>query len=178
MQHLSLNLSSSEYVLLGVIMLMLLQSWRRRISPLRPFLQGARSGFLTSMKVVPSVCGYVVAFSCFRLVGGFAYLTHLLHPLLQSLGMPDALLPLVVARPFSGALASGLFVDLAKQSGGASLLAHQAAVMLGSTETTIYVVMVYFAAVGVRKTRYAIPVGLGVDLLGCWLAVWVCMLWS
>lgn len=137
---------------------------------------GFRSGLGMCGRVLPTVAGYVFAFTCFRAVGGFDWLLHLLHPALQAIGIPDSLFPLLLARPFSGSLANGLFADLAS-SQASNLVLTQAAIMLGSTETTLYVIMVYFSYVSVRKSRYAIGLGLLIDLLGCWLAVWVGSYW-
>jgi spore maturation protein B len=165
-----------EYAILGLLILgLLIQSRRLRTPLLAPAGVGLRSGLGMCRRILPVVAGYVLAFGCFRAVGGFDWLLQALHPVLYQLGIPDGMLPLLVARPFSGSLANGLFAEMA-HSQLSPLLLMQAAVMLGSTETTLYVVTVYFAYIGVKKSRYAIPLGLAIDVLGCWLAAHVCLL--
>lgn len=165
-----------ESMLLGVLLLAIVwQAWRKKIGLFAPAMGGFRSGLGMCRRVLPMVAGYVLAFACFRAVGGFDWLLQGLHPVLQHVGVPDGMLPILLARPFSGSLASGLFAEMA-QAHLSPLLLLQSAVMLGSTETTLYVITVYFAYVGVKKSRYAIPLGLMLDLLGCVLAVWGCRL--
>ena len=164
-----------EYTILGSLLIfMLWQSHRKKVTLLASAVGGLKSGLSMCRRVLPVVAGYVLAFACFRAVGGFAWLLEFLHPVLAHLAIPDGILPVLLARPFSGSLANGLLAEMA-QAPISPLLLMQTAVMLGSTETTLYVITVYFAYVGVKKSRYAIPLGLAVDVLGCWLAVHVCL---
>ena len=88
--------------------------------------------------------------------------------------MPEELLPLALIRPFSGSAATGVMAEIIHQQGGDSFVSKTAATMMGSTETTFYVIAVYFGAVGIRQTRHAIPAGLLADLAGIIASVCIC----
>mgnify|MGYP005877802963 CR=1 FL=1 len=95
-----------------------------------------------------------------------------LAPLLDRVGVPAELLPLMLVRPISGSAALGVGAELIATYGPDSLIGRTAAVMLGSTETTFYTIAVYFGAVGISRTRYAVPAALCADLTGFLAAAW------
>jgi spore maturation protein B len=99
-----------------------------------------------------------------------------LRPVLDAIRFPTELVPLALMRPLSGSGTIGLFSDLVKQLGPDHLVSRMAATILGSTETTFYVVAVYFGAVGVQRTRHAVPAGLVADLVGIIASVIICRL--
>lgn len=101
-------------------------------------------------------------------------MANLLSPLLAMIGMPPEVLPLALIRPFSGSASTGMMAELIHQYGGDSLIGKIAATMMGSTETTFYVIAVYFGSIGIRRTRHAIPAGLLADLAGIIASVIVC----
>jgi spore maturation protein B len=98
----------------------------------------------------------------------------LLKPALDAVGFPTELLPLSLVRPLSGSGSLGLFSDIVKEFGPDSFLARTAGTIFGSTETTFYVIAVYFGAVGVKRTRHAIPAGLIADAVGIIASVIIC----
>jgi spore maturation protein B len=138
------------------------------------FIVGAKQGFETSVGIIPYLVAMLVAIGMLRASGFFELLAALLSPLLSAIGMPDELLPLALIRPFSGSAANGVMAELIHQHGGNSFIAKAAATLMGSTETTFYVVAVYFGAVNIRRTRHAIPAGLLADCSGMIAAVCVC----
>ena len=138
----------------------------RKVNVFESFVVGAKDGFQIAIKIIPYLVGFLVAINMFRAAGGFDWLAKLLTPLLTAVGFPVQLLPIALVRPFSGGAATSLFADIAHTYSGDSFLAHAAATMMGSTETTFYVAMVYFGAVGISRTRHAIPAGLIADLVG------------
>ena len=97
-----------------------------------------------------------------------------LDPILAFIGMPGEVLPLAILRPLSGGGATGVMNDLLITYGPDSLIGRIASTMMGSTETTFYVLAVYFGAVSIRKIRYAVVVGLLADIAGLLTAVWIC----
>lgn len=143
----------------------------RKVNVFESFVSGAKDGFQIAIKIIPYLVGFLVAIGMFRAAGGFDWLAKLLAPLLTTLGFPVELLPIALIRPFSGSAATSLLADTAHTYGGDSFLAHAAATMMGSTETTFYVAMIYFGAVGISRTRHAIPVGLIADFVGLIAAV-------
>lgn len=143
----------------------------RKVNVFESFVNGAKDSFQISVKIIPYVVGFLVAIGMFRAAGGFEVLAKFFAPLLVSLGFPIQLLPIALIRPFSGGAANSLLADIAHTYGGDSFLAHAAAIMMGSTETTFYVLMVYFGAVGISRARHAVPVGLVADLAGLIAAI-------
>jgi spore maturation protein B len=107
-----------------------------------------------------------------RASGALELASGALAPVLGKLGLPAQLLPLMLVRPISGSAALGVGAELIEQYGPDSTLGRMAAVMLGSTETTFYTVAVYFGAVGITKTRYAVPAALCADFVGFLAAAW------
>lgn len=140
------------------------------------FVEGAKQGFETSLSILPYLIAMLVAIGMLRASGFFELTGVILAPVLSAIGMPSELLPLALIRPFSGSASTGIMAELIHNHGGNSFIAKTAATMMGSTETTFYVIAVYFGAVGIKKTRYAIPAGLLADLAGIAVAVLVCKL--
>ena len=148
----------------------------RRIKVYEEFVEGAKEGFPVAVRIIAFLAAMLAAIGMFRGSGGLEMLTQGLRYVLDPIGFPSDLLPLVLMRPLSGSGSQGLFVDLVKHFGPDSLLARTAATIYGSTETTFYVVAVYFGAVAVRRTRHAIAAGLVADLTGVIVSVVVCRL--
>lgn len=138
------------------------------------FIEGAKEGFPTCIKIIPYLVGMLMALGMLRASGFFELMNRLLGGVLSALGMPPQLLPLALVRPFSGAAATGVTAELIKQNGGDSIISKMAATMMGSTETTFYVIAIYFGVVGIRRTRHAIVAGLLADLAGIVASVLVC----
>lgn len=135
---------------------------------------GAKQGFTTILNIVPYLIAMIVAIGMLRASGFFNLLAKFLAPLLAKIGMPPEVLPLALIRPFSGSASTGIMAELIHQYGGDSLIAKISATMMGSTETTFYVIAVYFGSIGIRRTRHAIPAGLIADLAGIIASVVVC----
>jgi spore maturation protein B len=110
----------------------------------------------------------------FRAAGGIALLSHVLSPVLSLVGFPPDLVPMVLVRPLSGSGSLGFFTELVKQFGPDSLIARMAGTIFGSTETTFYVLAVYFGSVAVRRTRHALLAGLTADFVSVVVAFYVC----
>lgn len=146
----------------------------RKVKVYESFVDGAREGFDVILRIIPFLVGMVVAIGMLRASGAFDLLAQALAPLLVKLGVPADLLPLMLARPFSGAASNAVLVDIIRAHGGDSLVAHTAATMIGSTETTLYVVAVYFGAIGIRKTRHAVVCGLIADAAGIIASIMIC----
>ncbi|MDP3705013.1 MAG: spore maturation protein [Legionellaceae bacterium] len=146
----------------------------KKINVFDAFIVGAKEGFEISVGLIPYLVAMMVAIGMLRASGFFELLSRALAPVLTAIGMPSELLPLALIRPFSGSAANGVMADLMHQFGGNSFIAQTAATMMGSTETTFYVVAVYFGAVNIRHTRHAIPAGLLADLAGVIASLCIC----
>ena len=140
-------------------------------------LRGAGEGLEVLLHILPALVALMTAVSMLRASGALELAAHALAPLLGRVGIPAELLPLMLVRPISGSAALGVGAELIESCGPDSYLGRVAAVMLGSTETTFYTIAVYFGAVGVSRTRYAIPAALCADLTGFLAAAWAVRLY-
>lgn len=146
----------------------------KKVNVFDAFVIGAKQGFEISVSIIPYLVAMMVAIGMLRASGFFQLMSEVLAPALESIGMPAELLPLALVRPFSGSASTGVMAELIHQHGGDSMIAKMAATMMGSTETTFYVIAVYFGSIGIRRTRHAIPAGLLADLAGIVASVVVC----
>lgn len=129
-------------------------------------LDGIRDGFQTLLRILPPLIALLTAVLMLRASGALEALTGLLAPALALLGIPAETAPLMLLRPVSGSGAMAVASELMAEYGADSLVGRTAAVMLGSTETTFYVIAVYFGAAGIKNTRWAVPAALAADLTG------------
>ncbi|MCW5552725.1 MAG: spore maturation protein [Verrucomicrobiae bacterium] len=146
----------------------------RKIKVYEEFVEGAKEGFQVSVMIMPYLVAILVAIGMFRAAGGIEMLTAWLKPALDWVGFPTEIVPMCLVRPLSGSGTLGLFTDLVKEFGPDSLIARTAGTIFGSTETTFYVIAVYFGAVGVKRTRHAVPAGLIADGVGIIASVIIC----
>lgn len=146
----------------------------KKINVFDAFIDGAKQGFETAVSIIPYLIAMMVAIGMLRASGFFELMGAILSPILSKIGMPTELLPLALIRPFSGSASTGVMAELINQYGGNSFIAKTAATMMGSTETTFYVIAVYFGAVGIKNSRHAIPAGLLADLAGIIASVLIC----
>jgi len=129
-------------------------------------IDGASDGLRTVVRIFPALVALLSAVYMLRASGALEVLTRLCTPILSLLGIPPETAPLIFLRPVSGSGALAIGSELINKYGPDSLVGRTAAVMLGSTETTFYVIAVYFGAAGIRKSRYAIPAALVADIVG------------
>lgn len=146
----------------------------RRVKVYDVFIDGAKEGFGVAIKIIPFLVAILVAIGMFRASGAMEFLTEGVRPIMSVIGFPPELFPLAVMRTLSGSGSLGMTTELIKTSGPDSLLARTAATMYGSSETTFYVLAIYFGAVGVKKTRHAIPASLIGDVVAAIAAVAIC----
>ena len=146
----------------------------KKINVFDAFITGAKQGFETSITIIPYLIAMLVGIGMLRASGFFDLLQTLFAPVLATLGMPAELLPLALIRPFSASASTGVMAELIHQYGGNSFIAKTAATMMGSTETTFYVIAIYFGAVGIKRTRHAIPAGLLADFAGVVASIMIC----
>lgn len=146
----------------------------RGVNVYQAFVDGAGDAWPITRQLLPYMVAIFTAIGIFRSTGAMAAFVRLATPLVAHFGIPPDVVPLALVRPLSGNAALGLVIDLMKTQGPDSMPARIAAVMQGAADTTFYIVAVYFASVGVRRTRWALPVGLSGDLAGFLAAVLIC----
>lgn len=164
----------SVWIIPLVLLIVPLAGYVRRVRVYEAFVEGAAEGFQTTIRIMPFLVAMMVAVSIFRASGALDDSVNYLQPLLLFLGVPPELVPLAVMRPLSGTGALGLTTEILNTQGPDSLVGRIASTVLGSTDTTFYVLTVYFGAVGISKPRYSVAVGLIGDLVGFFGAVYIC----
>ncbi|MCI6568555.1 MAG: spore maturation protein [Dysosmobacter sp.] len=159
-----MNLSS--LVIPGLLAGVAVYGMGRRVDVYGALTTGARDGLTVLLNILPPLVGLLTAVAMFRASGAMEWLTGLCAPVMELLGIPAELTPLMLIRPVSGGGALAVGSELITTYGPDSYIGRVAAVMLGSTETTFYTIAVYFGAAGIIRTRHTIPAALTADLTG------------
>lgn len=166
----------SIWALPALILLILTMGLIKKVPIYEVFTDGAKEGFKVSVNIIPYLVAIIVAISMLRASGVIELAGELFAPILTHFNIPADILPIAIVRSLSGSAALGIFSDIANSLGPDNYATTLAAVMVGSSETTFYVLAVYFGAVGIKKLRYALIVGLLADLIGIIAAIAVCNL--
>lgn len=161
----------SLYAIPVILLVITTYGMMKKVKVYEVFTEGAKEGFHTAIRIIPFLTAMLVAIGVFRASGAMGYFAQLVAPLTNAIGMPSEVLPMAIMRPLSGGGASGIMNNLFTEFGPDSLIGRMASVMNGSTDTTFYVLAVYFGSVGIRKARYALSAGLLADLAGLLAAV-------
>ncbi|MEA2490297.1 MAG: spore maturation protein [Acidobacteriota bacterium] len=146
----------------------------RKVKVYDVFVDGAKEGFEVAVKIIPFLVGMLVAIGMFRGSGAMDLLTRAISPALSAIGFPAEVFPLAVLRTLTGSGSLAITTDLIKTHGPDSLLGRTAATMYGSSETTFFVLAVYFGAVSIKRTRHAVPAALIGDVVAAVAAVLIC----
>jgi spore maturation protein B len=157
------------------LVLVLFLGWGlvKKVKVYEVFVEGAKEGFNVAIRIIPYLVAMLMAIGIFRASGAMELLTDLLAPVTMLIGMPPETLPMALMRPLSGSGSLGIMTELMSVHGPDSLIGILASTMYGSSETTFYVLAVYFGAVSIRNTRHAVPTGLIADVAGMLAAVWI-----
>lgn len=145
----------------------------RGVKVYEAFVAGAEEGFSTAVKIIPFLVGMLVALGVFRASGAMDIFASFLNPLIRFIGAPAEVLPLALMRPLSGGGALGIAAELIGAYGPDSLIGRLASTMQGSTDTTFYVLTVYFGSVGISRYRYALALGLLADISGLLASIYI-----
>ena len=156
-----------------LLLTILLTAWWKRVPVYEVFTEGAKGGFQIAVELIPHLVGMMVAVTVFRESGAMELLLRLIAPVGQVFGIPEEVLPLALIRSISGSGSLAITSDIIETYGPDSFLGRLASTMFGSSDTTLYVLAVYFGAVGIRKTRYALKVGLLADLVAVLSSVFI-----
>lgn len=160
-------------VLIGFI---LVYATFKKVPTYESFVEGGKDGIKIAISIIPFLVGMMVAIAIFRASGALEYFLNFIRPLFVAIGIPADVVPLAIIRPISGNAALGMTTDLIAEHGPDSLIGRMASVIQGSTDTTFYVLTVYFGAVGIKKMGDALKVGLLADLAGFIAAILIVLL--
>jgi spore maturation protein B len=162
----------SYFVLPAIIVGFPLYGLYKKVPVYESFVEGAKEGFEVAVRIIPYLVAILFAIGMFRASGAMDFLIEVLRPVLALVGFPAEVLPMAIVRPLTGSGSAGIVVDMINEFGEDSIFVKMAATMFGSTETTFYVIAVYFGAVNIKKTRHAVPAGLVADFTAMLVAVW------
>lgn len=145
----------------------------KKVKVYEVFVEGAKDGFNTAVRIIPFLVAMLFAIGVFRASGAMDVVVAVLSPVTNLIGMPAEVLPLGLLRPLSGSGSMGLMTELMSVNGVDSFIGVLASTMYGSSETTFYILAVYFGSVGIKNTRHALPAGLIADFFGMLGAVFI-----
>lgn len=152
------------YAIPAVVFFIVVFGLMRGVPVFDTFVAGAKEGFSSSVSILPSLVGLMMAVAMLNASGALDILASFLSPVARVLGLPAQVMPLALIKPVSGSGATAVLVQIFQNNGTESFAGRVAAVMSGSTETTFYAIAVYFGSVGIKKTRHTIPAAITADL--------------
>ena len=148
-----------------LLLVLSIATWKK-VPTYEMFVEGGKEGVKMAFSLLPFLVGMIVAITILRSSGALDAFTNLITPILVFVGIPPEIIPLALIRPISGTAALGLTTELIAANGPDSFIGRLASTMQGSTDTTLYILTVYFGAIGIKKMGYAVKVGLLADLVG------------
>lgn len=166
----------SSIIIFSIMVIFIAYAWLKKINVYESFIEGAKGGFGVAIKIIPYLVAILLAIGVFRASGGMELITLGLQHAFAFAGLPNEFVPAIptgLMKPLSGSGARGMMLDTFSTYGVDSFVAKVASTMQGSTETTFYVLAVYFGSVGIRKTRYAVTGGLFADFVGIIAAIFM-----
>ncbi|TYQ16822.1 UNVERIFIED_CONTAM: spore maturation protein B [Acetivibrio alkalicellulosi] len=166
--------SLSSYAIPAIFLVVLSVGLYRGVKVYDVFIEGAKEGITTVVKIIPPLVGLIVAIGVFRASGALDLLIYAVRPVTKIFNIPSETLPLVFMRPISGSASLALVSDILKEHGPDSFIGRVTSTLMGSTETIFYTLAVYFGAVGIKKVRYTLAAALIADFISVIVSVWIC----
>ena len=164
----------SLYAIPAIFLIILTAGMYREVKVYDVFIDGAKEGISTVMRIIPPLVGLMVAVGVFRASGALELLVYAVKPVTGLLKIPSETVPLVFLRPISGSASLALVSDIFKVHGPDSFVGRVASTLMGSTETIFYTLAVYFGSVSIKNIRYTLAAALIADLASVIVSVWIC----
>ena len=161
----------STWIIPSFLLIVLITAYMKKIPSYELFVEGGKEGVKLAFSLLPFLVGMLVAISILRSSGALDAFIQLISPLLMKAGIPPDIIPLALVRPISGNAALGVMTEIISTHGPDSFIGILASTIQGSTDTTLYILTVYFGAVGIKRMGYALKVGLLADLVGIIVSV-------
>lgn len=171
--------SIANILLFSIIVAFLIMGFRKKLNVYDCFVEGAKEGFQTAVRIIPYLVAMLVAIGVFRASGAMDAVTNGIKWIVELFGGNTdfvGAIPTALMKPLSGSGSRGLMIDAMTHYGADSFVGRLCCIMQGSTDTTFYILAVYFGSVGIRKTRHAVPCGLIADFVGSIAAIFLCYL--
>ncbi|HEX2926484.1 MAG TPA: spore maturation protein [Ruminiclostridium sp.] len=166
----------SDYAVPAIFVVILLVAVLKKVKAYDVFVEGAKDGIETIIRIIPSLVGLLVAVGVFKASGAMDSLILLLRPVTDLLGMPPQVAPLALLRPISGSASFAFVTEIIKSFGPDSFAGRVAATMMGSTETIFYTLAVYYGSVGIKNIRYTLLAAIMADIISVIASLWACRL--
>ena len=157
----------------GLMFLILFYGMRKKVPPYDTFVEGAKDGFQVILRIFPTMIAMMVAIQLFKVSGAMELLIQLFQPLIATLKIPGEVLPLGIMRSISGGGAIAILSDTLNEYGPDSFVGKVASTIMGSSDTTLYVLALYTGVIGIKKTKGALAIGLCCDVIAFLIAVWI-----
>lgn len=161
----------SIWLIPSIILLVLTYGLVKKIPVYETFVSGAKDGVKISIKIIPYLIAIIVAITMLRASGAIDIAQSIFANILNKLNIPIDIFPVMIVRSLSGSAVLGMLTDIANQYGPESFVTKLTAIMVGSSETTFYVLAVYFGSVGIKKFRHALYAGILADIIGIIVAI-------
>ena len=175
----SISTLAANFFLMSVIVLFIAMALRKKINVYEAFIEGAKEGFSVAINIIPFLVAILVAIGVFRASGTMDFIISGIEAFFEWLGVDTRFaggLPVALMKPLSGSGARGLMIDAMTTHGADSFIGRLSCTLQGATDTTFYIIAVYFGSVGIKNTRYAVGCGLLADLAGVIAAIFVAYL--
>ncbi len=164
----------SDYAIPAIFIIIILAAIFKKVKAYDLFIDGAKDGIDTVIRIIPSLVGLLVAVGVFKSSGALDLLILLLRPVIDLLGMPPEVAPLALLRPISGSASFAFVTEIIKAFGPDTYEGRVAATMMGSTETIFYTLAVYYGSVGIKNIRYTLVAAIMADIISVIASLWAC----
>ncbi len=164
----------SQWAIPFLLLSIPLYGFIKKVPVYEKFVEGAEEGFHTAIRIIPFLVGMMVAISVFRASGAMLVFANLIKPITELISAPAEIIPLAVMRPLSGSGVLGMATEIMRVHGPDSFIGRLASVMQGTTDTTFFVLTVYFGSIGITRYRYSVLTGLSADITGFLAALYLC----
>ncbi|MDW8055180.1 MAG: spore maturation protein [Elusimicrobiota bacterium] len=161
----------SQLIIPVFIFFVIFYGFTKKVKVYDSFINGAKDGINLTLRIFPYILAIFIAIKTFQVSGIFDFVKNLLYPILNFFSIPLEVLSISIIKPLSGSASIGVFTDIVKTTGPDSFASKVSAVIMGSAETTFYVLAVYLGAAGIKKTKYLIPVCVISDIIGIVIAI-------
>ena len=166
--------SLSDFAIPAIFLAILGAAVLKKLKAYDLFVDGAKEGIDTIIRIMPSLVGLLVAVGVFKASGAMDILIYILRPITELIGMPPQVAPLALLRPISGSASLAFVTEIIKAFGPDTFEGRVAAVMMGSTETIFYTLAVYYGAVGIKNIRYTLIAAIMADIISVIASLWAC----